>query len=350
MVKFDPICADGASIGWNYISGARHGRKMVYRWWADQEFGTIFFHDHLFANYRQKHGLFGALLVEPAGSQFLHHIEPEPADRHRAPGPDRAPPRGQSNPTDPESRCGSASSASGSATSSRCGTGTDEPLNPPAEPGGHGDQGVMGLNYRNAPDPRTAGRPRLLVQLARPRRPGHDGLQDLRRRPGLDPPRAGLARGAAQLPGPRPALAAVPRADSTPPSATSRRSGISEAFTFINEARVRPGDYLYKLSGADDLWLGCWGLIRALRRGRTQATDGRALDLPTLDRAPGARAPRRTPQPAPERRFRVAAEQRSLAYRDKTSSTPSGWSIVSRRSTSPVGTWKAPGRARRLQP
>ena len=67
MVKFDPICADGASVGWNYMSGARVGRRMVYRWWADQEFGTIFFHDHLFANYRQKHGLFGALLVEPAG-------------------------------------------------------------------------------------------------------------------------------------------------------------------------------------------------------------------------------------------------------------------------------------------
>src|SRR5829696_4381417 len=77
MVKFDPICADGASVGWNYMSGARIGRKMVYRWWADQEFGTIFFHDHLFANYRQKHGLFGALIVEPAGSKFFHHLEPD---------------------------------------------------------------------------------------------------------------------------------------------------------------------------------------------------------------------------------------------------------------------------------
>ena len=57
MVKFDPICTDGASVGWNYMSGARHGRRMVYRWWADQEFGTIFFHDHLFANHLQKHGL-----------------------------------------------------------------------------------------------------------------------------------------------------------------------------------------------------------------------------------------------------------------------------------------------------
>ncbi len=32
MVKFDPICADGAATGWNYMSGARHGRRMVYRW------------------------------------------------------------------------------------------------------------------------------------------------------------------------------------------------------------------------------------------------------------------------------------------------------------------------------
>jgi hypothetical protein len=78
MVKFDPICADGAATGWNYISGPEAGKKMVYRWWLDQEFGTIFFHDHLFANYRQKHGLFGALLVEPIGSRFLHNLTNEP--------------------------------------------------------------------------------------------------------------------------------------------------------------------------------------------------------------------------------------------------------------------------------
>lgn len=76
MVKIDPICADGAATGWNYMSGARHGKRMVYRWWADQEFGTIFFHDHMFANHRQKHGLFGALLVEPAGSKFFHNVNP----------------------------------------------------------------------------------------------------------------------------------------------------------------------------------------------------------------------------------------------------------------------------------
>jgi hypothetical protein len=41
--------------------------------------------------------------------------------------------------------------------------------------------------------------------------------------------------------------------------------GIAEAFTFIVQDRYGPGDYLYKLSAADDLWLGCWGLIRSFR-------------------------------------------------------------------------------------
>ena len=70
IVKFDPIACDGASTGWNYISAPQVDKKMVYRWWADEEFGTIFTHDHCFANYRQKHGLFGALLVEPENATF----------------------------------------------------------------------------------------------------------------------------------------------------------------------------------------------------------------------------------------------------------------------------------------
>ena len=65
-----PICADGASVGWNYLSAPRDGKQLVYRWWCDEEFGTIFFHDHLFANYRQKHGLFAALIAEPPRSQW----------------------------------------------------------------------------------------------------------------------------------------------------------------------------------------------------------------------------------------------------------------------------------------
>lgn len=44
---------------------------MIYRWHVDEEFGTVFFHDHLFANFRQKHGLFGAFIAERAHAVFL---------------------------------------------------------------------------------------------------------------------------------------------------------------------------------------------------------------------------------------------------------------------------------------
>ena len=78
IVKFDPIACDGASTGWNYISAPSISKKLVYRWWADEEFGTIFTHDHLFANFRQKHGLFAALIVEPETATFH-----DPTDLHK---------------------------------------------------------------------------------------------------------------------------------------------------------------------------------------------------------------------------------------------------------------------------
>ena len=153
MVKFDPVCADGASVGWNYMSGARHGLKMVYRWWADQEFGTIFFHDHLFANYRQKHGLFDALLVEPAGSSFLHHIEP---DRRILTGQQALIKRHpQDNCPSPWSREFCIAIGDFIPIWDRHGRA----LNPRPQPGGHGDQVVMGLNYRNAPIRERGGDP-----------------------------------------------------------------------------------------------------------------------------------------------------------------------------------------------
>ena len=79
LVKFDVLAADGSSTGWNYLSGAScreavgpdlAGEASVlsfHRWVVDEEFGPCFFHDHLLANYRQKHGLFAALIAEPSG-------------------------------------------------------------------------------------------------------------------------------------------------------------------------------------------------------------------------------------------------------------------------------------------
>ena len=43
-----------------------------YRWYPDVQFGTAYFHDHVSALISWKHGLFGALIVEPPGSKYHH--------------------------------------------------------------------------------------------------------------------------------------------------------------------------------------------------------------------------------------------------------------------------------------
>lgn len=70
-VGFDPLGSDGTAVGWNYNQGTEPGGKIRYRWYADEE-GNIFFHDHMSAGEKGFHGTFGALIVEPKGSKWLH--------------------------------------------------------------------------------------------------------------------------------------------------------------------------------------------------------------------------------------------------------------------------------------
>lgn len=308
MVKFDPICGDGASVGWNYMSGARFGRKMIYRWWADQEFGTIFFHDHLFANYRQKHGLFGALLVEPAGSQFFHPIE---WDRRIVTGVAamiKRHPEDIDERSDPERRRWFREFCIGIGDFIPMWNRRDEPLNPPEVPGGHGDQGVMGLNYRSAPVRERPGDPAYWFSS----RVHGDPDTTVFKAYANDPIWIRLVQGSHeeqhsfQIHGLRWRRF---RANLESAIRNQQTLGISEAFTFINRVPFGSGDYLYKLSGADDLWLGCWGLIRVLPR----PNEGGQLDLPTLDEHPWATE--RGPDTPRVRRFHVVAEQKEVVYR-----------------------------------
>ena len=41
-----------------------------YRWYPDAQVGTVYFHDHVNAIFSWRHGLFGALVVEPPGSTY----------------------------------------------------------------------------------------------------------------------------------------------------------------------------------------------------------------------------------------------------------------------------------------
>ncbi|WP_306060726.1 multicopper oxidase domain-containing protein [Natronococcus wangiae] len=77
FVGFDQLASDSATVGYNYDQATDPGETMTYRWFADDE-GTIFFHDHISGIGEVMHGTFGALIVEPEGSEWLDPHTGEP--------------------------------------------------------------------------------------------------------------------------------------------------------------------------------------------------------------------------------------------------------------------------------
>lgn len=296
LVKFDTIVSDGAANGWNNIAGARKFETLIERFFANEELNTVFFHDHLFANMHQQHGMFGAVIVEPAGSVFLN---PETGEELR----------------------------SGTKAVIRTADGKSfrefalflhdfallfdkdgNPLNPPEHPGSDDDPGVMGINYRCEPMPE-----RLKIQND----PAHIfssfvyGDPDtpvLETYPG-EPIRIRLLDGAHEeqhvfnitgLPWKKEIT------DPVSPLVQSQTIGISEAFNLRIDEPYTAGDYLYYSGGIDDLWLGMWGIIRAY------ATPQKNL-LPLCGFHPIAPA-RTPPNGAAVRKFEIAAIQKDLIY------------------------------------
>ncbi|MCU0893412.1 MAG: multicopper oxidase domain-containing protein [Rhodospirillales bacterium] len=327
MVKFDPVCGDGGSVGWNYISAPRLGRRFVYRWWADQEFGTIFFHDHLFANYRQKHGLFGALIVEPIGATFLDAF----SDGEIVSGLQARIQLPAGNPEPGRFREFCIAIGDFIPMFDRFGVA----LNPPDHPGGHGDQGVMALNYRSEPLRERPGDPAYWFSSRRHPDPATTRFLTF----AGDPLRLRVMQGSHeeqhsfQVHGMRWRRFR----DNAGSSLRNQQTfGIAEAFTFDIADPVGPGDYLYKLSSADDIWLGCWGLIRAFPAGaaaegvytlvENAADDKGAKGCGSYQAAAGAAtAPAPGyPEGAIVRRFRVVAEPQRLTYRNPELVDPFG--------------------------
>lgn len=302
LVKFDVLTADGSSTGWNYLAGASCreavGPDLVdpdmvdapsrivgfHRWVVDEEFGPCFFHDHLLANYRQKHGLFAALIAEPQGSRWLLPDQVTPAWS----GPQAVvlPPEASGLPPYRE-----ACLAIGDFVPLyRYG---NDPVNPPHQLGGDDDPGGMGVNFRNSPltlrgpdpsqwfsstshtvdtaEPQTAVEPiELIVPGATQRDPGDPDTELIGTYPG-ERLRLRLIQGSHEeqhsfvLHGMR-----WRRDWHNPgsPLVNQQTTGLSEAFTLdidpAAEGAYGIGDHLWSFSAMDDLWLGCWGLVRAL--------------------------------------------------------------------------------------
>ena len=339
LVKFDPLVSDGASVGWNYISGPRAGKKMRYRWYVDEEFGTIFFHDHLFANFRQKRGLFGAMIAEPCGAKVLDPYSSEEMEIRSGLAGVVVPGDPKTYPTFEPFREFVFALADFVPLFDR----HDVPLNPPNAAGHHSDQGVMAVNYRNEPIRERRGDPAYWFHsLRRSYRwgPAHhrecvdirhgDPDTDVFESYPNDPIRIHVFQGSHeeqhsfQIHGMRWRQFL---GDRTSPLRNQQTLGISEAFDFDisplppeglpngeaapADSPYGPGDHLWKSGPSDDLWLGVWGLIRV--HGQLQP------ELPPL---PGKEAEAIPDSVLPERTitntrgFRVVAEHRPLVYRE----------------------------------
>jgi len=325
LVKFDPLVCDGAATGWNYLSGPRapyydeeeekwRYLRMRYIWWVDEEFGVVFTHDHLFANFRQKRGLFGAMIAEPYKATWHSAGNPDIPMRFgdeaiiQYPDPDN-----HNQPTYFREFC--------------IGLGDfvplynrhHLPLNEPNVAGGHSDHGVVGINYRSAP---------IRERTLRPHDPaGHGddpnkadpaysfcsktwGDPDtpiFKSRPG-DPIRIRLLQGSHeeqhsfQVHGMRWRRF---RDDPESPLKNQQTIGISEAFSFHIQHGYGSGDYMYKFGTADDLWMGAWGIIRV--------EEGDNMPLPAG--APNHGQSSTPPfNPAKVRRFRIVAENQEITY------------------------------------
>lgn len=312
LVKFDTITSDGAANGWNNIAGARKYETLVERFFADEELRTVFFHDHLYANAHQLHGVFGALVIEEAGATF-HNIRNGEELHFGAQAVIRR----------------------------RDGTSFREfalfvhdfaflfdkdgkPLNPPAVPGAHDDPGVMGINYRAEP---------MRERLIRDEDPAHifssfvhgdPATPLLETYPG-DEIMIRLIDGAHEEQHAFNIIGMSWRkevADEQSPLAAFLTIGVSEAFNLNIKETYQAGDYLYYFGGTDDVWLGLWGIIRAYDKYQSHLKPlckGKDMICP-LPPCPG--------KDDVVRRYEVAAVQTELVYNRYGDHDPDGLIFV----------------------
>lgn len=312
LVKFDTIVSDGAANGWNNIAGARKYETLIERFFADTELRTVFFHDHLFANSHQQHGVFGALIVEEEGATF-HDIR-----------------------TGKPLKCGTKA-----VIRRRDGTSFREfglfvhdfallfdkdgnALNPPEAPGGHDDPGVMGINYRSEPMRERLKTKEDPAYLFSSLVHGDPATPILETYPG-DELMIRLLDGAHEeqhafnLTG---MSWKKEPSDPASPDTVSQTLGISEAFNIQIKQNYGSGDYLYYFGGIDDAWLGLWGILRA-------------YECPTHKLMPLCKRPNQLlPLPpcpgwdAVIRKYEIAAIQREISYNRYGDHDPDGLLFV----------------------
>ncbi|GAJ99810.1 hypothetical protein JCM19055_2852 [Geomicrobium sp. JCM 19055] len=328
FVKFDPLVSDGANVGWNYDSGVLPGETIRYQWYADVELKGTFFHDHLFANAHQPHGVFGGINIQSKGSRYL--------DMKTGKDIESGTQAMIVNPLTPDYREMSIFVQDFAFLFDKDGC----PLNPPPFPGSHEDPGVMGINYKNEP---------LQFRLAKPDcDPAYvfssylhgDPVTPMLGTYNGDPVRIRLFQGAQEeshsfnLHRQR---WNRERRDLDSELTQQEHIGISEHFT-MEFAIEGDGDFdmLYHFGSIDDLWLGNWGIISSYHEEHPEILPlpdripppkrhKELINCPTYDNPPPATNPGEpAPVSAPIRKYEVVALQTDIVYNNYGDHDPFG--------------------------
>ncbi len=326
LVKFDAIASDGGANGWNNDSSALQGDTLIERFYADTELRTIFFHDHLFANTHQQHGLFGALIIEPPSSTYHH-----PRTGKEINSGTQAIIR---TPCQPDFREYVLAVHDFALLFDKEGN----ELNPPPFPNSPDDPGVMGINYKNEPIQFRKGDPAYLFSSyihgdpVTPLLEAYEG----------DPIRIRLFDGAHEeshtfnLHGLK--WKKEPT-DVLSPYVQAQSLGISEAFNLEIQQDYKKGDYLYYFGAIDDIWLGLWGILRVHRERVSHlqplkdrpTPPRRKKPLPTKTGTPPPKA-KHPGNPCPPhtkvRKYHVVAIQKDIKYNKYGDHDPNGLMFV----------------------
>ena len=340
------LTSDGADVGFNPDTTTSH--RICYTWQADKE-GVFLFSD--LADPRSGedgtnvHGLFGAIIVEAAGSSWFDPVTGDPidsglfADVYHPFKPAfreyavffhdelEILTKDNQQPVDPHTGLPNGTTAiSYRAEPMRNRLPLDhhhaDPADTPEHPGSDDDPGVMGINYRCEPMPERLKRKNDPAHIFSSFCYGDPATPILETYPG-EPMVIRLFDGAHEEQHVFTLTGLSWRKEITDPVSPlvqTQTIGISEAFNLRVDQPYGAGDYLYYSGGIDDLWLGLWGIIRAYAVPRKDL-------LPLCGIRPIA-APRTPPPGAVVRKFQIAAIQKDLRYNHFGDHDPDGLLFV----------------------
>jgi FtsP/CotA-like multicopper oxidase with cupredoxin domain len=278
----------------DHVPGEIVGTEFVrYRWYPDVQFGTAYFHDHVNALSTWTHGLFGALVAEPADATWTD--------------PHTGTPLVSGAVADVHTKKRSGIDVTGSFRELVLLTQDDQPLTHVGRATG------SSFNLRAEPLDGRPGPSSLQFSSAHHGDPGTPLLEANLGDPVVIRSLVGAANEihTTQIVGH--SFRVEPWSE-TSPEVSTVRVGISERFDLViaraGGPQQQPGDYLYFNGRPSKLREGSWGLVRVDGPG-----EGSLTALPGHERVP---SPSRQlcPSSAPVRQFDVAAVDLPLPMLD----------------------------------